>query len=94
MGADIIHVAFAGVITAVFIGLVAWTLTTFRPTRRVWVMLALAGGLGGGMIGYGVEHDIEFFHHAGHATWQILVCIALYHGCVQPLAQLSNPRSG
>ena len=92
MGADIIHVAFAGVITAVFIALVAWTLTTFRPTRRVWVMLALAGSLGGGMIGYGVEYDIELFHHAGHATWQILVCIALYCGCVQPLAQLSNPR--
>ncbi|MYE11156.1 MAG: hypothetical protein F4X99_05740 [Gammaproteobacteria bacterium] len=46
-------------------------------SRAGFAALCVAGGVGGAVIGWSVSRNLEFV--AGHAAWQMLTCVALYH---------------
>ena len=79
----------AGAVTAMFLGYVAARLGRLMLTGRLFLSLAGAGALGGGVIGWstGVPFDSEssvIGYVVGHGLWQVLTCVCLYYAPQDP----------
>ena len=74
----VVDAATAGVMTAAFLGYLLIRLGTLQFTLWPFAALCVAGALGGALIGWAnPRHEPVFV--AGHATWQLLTCVALYY---------------
>lgn len=83
----LVSTALAGVVTALFLGYVVARLGRLRLAWRLFAMLAGAGVLGGGVIGWSMRPgegllplpgDDSIWFIVGHGLWQVLTCAALY----------------
>jgi len=82
-----VNTALAGVITAAFLGYVVAMLGRLRLSVRLFSTLAVAGAIGGAVIGWSSgaedmilsrEHPNYAWYVVGHGLWQVLTCVALY----------------
>jgi hypothetical protein len=78
----------AGILGAMIVGIGARVAVPLSLRWYGWLMLAVAGCVGGLVLstGYvaGIGHSLGEFNYVywlpGHITWQVLVCVALFYG--------------
>jgi hypothetical protein len=81
----------AGVYGAAIIGLAARFVIPLKLSWYGWILVLVAGFVGGFLVAVGVDLDVDQYEGEqsvswwpGHIAWELLVCLALYYG--QPKA--------
>jgi hypothetical protein len=96
-----ISVVIAGIAGAVIVGIGARLAVPHVLRWSGWLMLAMAGCIGGVVVMFGLDEGFRHYPSRvdyvyllpGHVAWEVLVCLALYYGSERARRRFGGGRS-